>query len=44
MGLYALAGFESDRRLKQLVKSYVAADILKRRDYIKTLLLPEGCK
>jgi len=39
MGFYALAGFESDKRLKVLMKTYMLADINKRRDYIKQLTM-----
>ena len=44
MGLYALAGQEPDKRLKSTVRGYMAADILKRRDVIKSLLLNGGCE
>ncbi|XP_037070380.1 sister chromatid cohesion protein PDS5 homolog A-A-like [Pollicipes pollicipes] len=42
MGMYALAGQEPDKRLKSIVRSYMSADILKRRDVIKSLLLTGG--
>ncbi|XP_034247341.1 sister chromatid cohesion protein PDS5 homolog B [Thrips palmi] len=39
MGFYALAGLESEKRLKVLVKNYMAADINKRRDYVKQITM-----
>ncbi|KAK3923322.1 Sister chromatid cohesion protein PDS5-like protein B [Frankliniella fusca] len=39
MGFYALAGLESEKRLKVLIKNYMVADINKRRDYIKQLTM-----
>ena len=42
MGMYALAGMEADKRLRGLTKSYMVADISKRREYMKTLMLSGG--
>jgi len=42
MGMYALAGMEADKRLRGLTKSYMVADIGKRREYMKTLMLSGG--
>lgn len=39
MGYYALAGYEKDKRQKAVVRSYMVADIEKRREYIKGLLM-----
>ncbi|XP_011506511.1 PREDICTED: sister chromatid cohesion protein PDS5 homolog B-B isoform X1 [Ceratosolen solmsi marchali] len=39
MGYYALAGKEQNKKLKQLMKTYMQTDINKRRDYVKTLSL-----
>jgi len=39
MGYYALTGYETDRKLKQMVRSYMLADIEKRREYIKSLMM-----
>ena len=44
MGMYALAGQEPDKRLKATVRGYMGADIMKRRDVIKSLLLNGGCE
>ena len=37
MGYYALAGKEQNKKLKQMMKTYMQTDINKRRDYVKTL-------
>lgn len=39
MGYYSLAGYETDRKQKATVRSYMMADIDKRREYIKSLLM-----
>lgn len=39
MGFYSLAGYETDKKQKHTVKGYMAADIDKRREYIKTLMM-----
>lgn len=45
MGFYALAGLEPDPRLKSVCKQYVASDIGKRRDYVKSLSMgPNTCE
>jgi len=42
MGIYALAGFEADKKLRQTAKNFMNFDISKRRDYVKTLLMTGG--
>jgi len=42
MGMYALAGLEPDKRLRGLAKQFMVADINKRRDYMKTLMMSGG--
>ena len=42
MGYYALAGRESDSRLRIIIRNYMMADISKRRDYVKTLTMGAG--
>lgn len=42
MGYYALAGRETEPKLKVLIKNYMLADINKRREYVKTLTLSTG--
>jgi len=44
MGFYALAGYERDKRQKNMVKNYMINDVTKRRDYIKTLLMASSDK
>ncbi|XP_067006125.2 sister chromatid cohesion protein PDS5 homolog B-A [Anabrus simplex] len=39
MGYYALAGHETDKRLKTLLKQYMITDINKRREYVKSITL-----
>lgn len=39
MGYYALVGKEQDNELKSALKTYMTTDIVKRRDYVKTLSL-----
>ncbi|XP_068145904.1 sister chromatid cohesion protein PDS5 homolog B [Drosophila tropicalis] len=39
MGMYALSGLETDRKLQDLVRHYVEADINKRREYLKTVAM-----
>ncbi|XP_034943210.1 sister chromatid cohesion protein PDS5 homolog B isoform X1 [Chelonus insularis] len=39
MGYYALAGKETDKKLKCLLKTYMQTDINRRRDYVKALSL-----
>lgn len=39
MGYYALAGKEQNKKLKQMMKTFMQTDINKRRDYVKTLSL-----
>lgn len=42
MGVYALAGFEPDKRLKEIAKKFLQMDIMKRTDYIRTRMLANG--
>ncbi|XP_022228919.2 sister chromatid cohesion protein PDS5 homolog B [Drosophila obscura] len=39
MGLYVLAGLETDRKLQDLVRHYVDTDVNKRREYLKTVAM-----
>jgi sister-chromatid-cohesion protein PDS5 len=39
MGFYCLAGYEPDQKQRTLEKSYMVADVEKRREYIKTLMM-----
>lgn len=44
MGYYSLAGYEVDKKHRATVRSYMMADIEKRREYIKSLLMTGiGC-
>ncbi|KAL0861628.1 hypothetical protein ABMA27_009125 [Loxostege sticticalis] len=37
MGMYALAGREPDRRIRSLVRQYMLADVVRRREYIRNI-------
>lgn len=37
MGMYALAGLESDERLRSKIYEYVSKDIIRRREYARNL-------
>ncbi|ODN02505.1 Sister chromatid cohesion protein PDS5 B-B [Orchesella cincta] len=39
MGFYALGGYETDKKLKILIKNHMIANVNQRRGYIKLLLL-----
>ncbi|XP_044744637.1 sister chromatid cohesion protein PDS5 homolog B [Coccinella septempunctata] len=39
MGYYALAGKETESRLRSTIRGYMTTDINKRRDYVKTLTM-----
>ena len=39
MGYYSLAGKEQNKKLRQMMKTYMVTDITKRREYVKTLSL-----
>jgi len=39
MGFYCLAGYETDKRHRATVRSYMVADVEKRREYIKSLMM-----
>ncbi|CAD7088985.1 unnamed protein product [Hermetia illucens] len=41
MGYYALGGRETDRRLAQLLKTYIETDVNRRREYVKTFATVE---
>ena len=42
MGMYVMAGMEADKRLRGMIKNFMVADINKRRDYMKSLMLSGG--
>lgn len=42
MGYYALAGRETEGRLRTTVRNYMITDINRRRDYVKTLTMGTG--
>lgn len=37
MGMYALAGREPDRRIRPLIRQYMLADVVRRREYIRNI-------
>lgn len=39
MGFYALAGYETDMKLRNMIKAHMIADVNRRREYIKSLLM-----
>eukprot|EP00095_Tigriopus_kingsejongensis_P010616 maker-scaffold795_size96016-snap-gene-0.21 protein:Tk10616 transcript:maker-scaffold795_size96016-snap-gene-0.21-mRNA-1 annotation:"androgen-induced proliferation inhibitor" len=39
MGLYSLCGLDSDKKLRVMAKQYMTADIAKRKDYVKTIMM-----
>ncbi|EDV35799.1 uncharacterized protein Dana_GF12284, isoform B [Drosophila ananassae] len=39
MGLYVLAGLETERKLQDLVRHYTETDVNKRREYLKTVAM-----
>ena len=39
MGLFALAGLEEDKAIRNRAKTYMVYDINKRKDYVKGLML-----
>ncbi|KAH8402050.1 hypothetical protein KR009_009482 [Drosophila setifemur] len=39
MGMYVLAGLETDRKLQDLVRHYAETDVNKRREYLKTVAM-----
>lgn len=41
MGFYVLGGRENDRRLSQLLKSHIEADVIRRREFIKSFATVE---
>jgi len=42
MGIYALAGLEPDKKLRQTAKNYMNLIMNKRREYVKSLLMTGG--
>lgn len=42
MGFYALGGLEEEKKLKNTLRTYMTADIARRREYAKNLLLGTG--
>lgn len=39
MGFYALVGYETDKQLRATARAYMVADVNRRREYIKSLLM-----
>ncbi|XP_059079430.1 sister chromatid cohesion protein PDS5 homolog B-B-like isoform X2 [Tigriopus californicus] len=39
MGLYALAGLDTDKKLLHMARQYMTIDIGKRKDYVKSLMM-----
>ncbi|XP_050671417.1 sister chromatid cohesion protein PDS5 homolog B-B [Leptidea sinapis] len=39
MGMYALAGREPDRRIRGLVRQYMMADVVRRREYVRNITI-----
>ncbi|CAG4939387.1 unnamed protein product [Colias eurytheme] len=39
MGMYALAGREPDRRVRGLVRQYMLADVVRRREYVRNITI-----
>ncbi|XP_059055700.1 sister chromatid cohesion protein PDS5 homolog B-B isoform X1 [Achroia grisella] len=37
MGMYALAGREPDRRVRSIVRQYMMADVVRRREYVRNI-------
>lgn len=37
MGFYALSGYETDRRLANSLRVYTETDVVRRREYVKTI-------
>lgn len=37
MGFYALSGYETDRRLANSLRVYMDTDVVRRREYVKTI-------
>lgn len=45
LGFYVLSGFEQDKRLRSVARSFMVLDINKRREYAKSLTMgSSGCK
>ncbi|KAI8432824.1 hypothetical protein MSG28_013759 [Choristoneura fumiferana] len=43
MGMYALGGREPERRLRALVRQYMLADVVRRREYIRNITVMKQC-
>lgn len=39
MGLYALCGLETEKKLRVMARNFMILDINKRKDYVKSFLL-----
>lgn len=39
MGLYVLAGLDTDKKILHMAKQYMTIDIGKRKDYVKSLMM-----
>ncbi|CAK1543464.1 unnamed protein product [Leptosia nina] len=39
MGMYALAGREPDRRVRSLIRQYMLADVVRRREYVRNITI-----
>ena len=39
MGMYALAGREPERRVRGLVRQYMLADVVRRREYVRNITI-----
>lgn len=37
MGMYALAGREPERRIRAVIRQYMLADVVRRREYIRNI-------
>ncbi|XP_050356035.1 sister chromatid cohesion protein PDS5 homolog B isoform X2 [Nymphalis io] len=39
MGMYALAGREPDRRIRGIIRQYMLADVVRRREYVRNITI-----
>ncbi len=42
MGMFALCGLETDKKIKTRAKNFMGFDINKRKDYVKNIMLTGG--
>lgn len=42
MGFFALCGLETDKRIRNRAKNCLTFDVNKRKDYVKSIMLPAG--